>query len=78
MRCPECEKGLRCGCNSCRKHSPNRENNMIHSFDENDVAIQECPYCGYKQTIDFWYEWQFACLDESECMYRPMEKPPSL
>lgn len=61
MYCPKCKKSLHCGCNSCIKKNPDRPGNMIW---DKTGELESCPYCGFKEHADYWFDWQFYDLDE--------------
>lgn len=56
MKCPKCKSELNCGCNSCKKHSPDKINKMIL---HNDDESEECPVCGFRQHIESWADEEY-------------------
>lgn len=78
MWCPSCKKELHCGCKSCLKQHAGREGNLVVHYDS--AESESCPHCNYRQTIHFWYDWQFSCLEKDDAHYvpPPAVPPPSM
>lgn len=61
MRCPKCEKPVRCGCGACRKRNGDREGMMIW---HEDGEVEECPNCGFAAHADEWLDIEYWQLKD--------------
>ncbi len=63
MNCPMCFQKLVCGCESCQKHFPAKEDEKyIITLD--DGYCQKCPNCGFTQGMDAWSDDELKQLKE--------------
>lgn len=62
MKCPICGQKLICGCESCQKHFPAKEDEKY--FISVDGYCDKCSNCGFTQSIDKWEEESIKQLKE--------------
>lgn len=64
LTCPVCYRRMHVVCGdpacTCRTWIPSGELPMVISH---DGEVEACPYCGYSQHIDFWFERNLAEAD---------------
>lgn len=55
MKCPKCDKAIRCGCKACRKYHGNLPSMMFIKGD-----IETCPFCKLSLHVDQWLDIEAA------------------